>query len=310
MPSCCGSGSSCSCKISAGPGIEVTGSGTAVDPFILSASIAFEVESNLQFTVSLSGTGEVGNPYHLAVTYAPTSKLDDVPDVNASSPANGQVLSWNAATSTWVPANPTTAAAGSVSHDQSLSGDGSVGTPLAVVPYAARFLSLFAASGIGISDAGINQLVRHFIDSAARDTASPAPVLNTLSMLDSDPGRVTYWDGSVWQPLPPSFDVAYAGATTEFLALSGSYAGTRRTHLVKQFSATTDASGNVDVLDLTDLTGRAGVLSAMFQETGALAFKMVLFANTDRVSGHAYRVSDGTPYASVALTGIVDAWVY
>lgn len=310
MPSCCGSGSSCSCKISAGGGIEVAGSGTAVDPFIISAAVGFEVADNPQFDLTLTGSGESGNPYTLEVQYATTSKLDDVPDVNASSPANGQVLSWNSATSTWVPANPTTAAAGSVSHDQSLSGDGSVGTPLAVVPYAARFIALFAANGIGLTDAGINQLVRHFIDAGARSTATPAPALNTLSMLDSDPGRITYWDGAQWAPLPASFDAAYLGATTEFMALSGAYAGSRTAHVIKQFSATTDASGNVDILDPGDLVGRGGVLSVQFQETGALAFRVVLFANTDRVSGHVYRLSDGTPYASVAITGIVDCWLY
>ena len=310
MPSCCGSGSSCSCKISAGPGIEVTGSGTAVDPFVLSAAIAFEAVDNAQFDVTLTGTGETGNPYSLSVAYAATSKLDDIPDVNASAPTNGQVLSWNAATSTWVPAPPTTAPTGAVSHDQSLSGDGSAGAPLQVVPYAARFLALFAANGIGISDAGVNQLVRHFIDSTARAAASPAPVLNTLSMLDSDPGRITWWDGVQWAPLAPSFDSAYTGTTTEFLALSGSYAGTRLTHLVKQFSGTTDASGNVDILDLGDLTGRAGVLTCQFQETGALPFKVVLFPNTDRVSGHVFNLVNGTPYASQAFTGIVDSWVY
>jgi hypothetical protein len=310
MPSCCGSGSSCSCKISAGPGIEVTGSGTAVDPFVLSASIGFEVTDTAQFDLTLTGTGESGNPYTLSVAYAATSKLDDVPDVNATSPANGQVLAWDAGTSTWVAANPTTAAAGSVQHNQSLSGDGSAGQPLAVVPYATRYLALFAANGIGITDVGINQMVRHFTDTVARSAASPAPTLNTLSMLDSSPGLITWWDGTQWAPLAPSFDSTYLGSTTEFLALSGPYAGSRLTHLVKQFSGSTDASGNVDILDNVDLNGRGGVLTCQFQETGALPFKMVVFANTDRVSGHAFNLVNGTPYASQAFTGIVDAWIY
>jgi hypothetical protein len=310
MPSCCGSGSSCSCKISAGSGIEVTGSGTAVDPFVLSASVGFEAESNDRFTVTITGTGSTGNPYKMSVDYAPTSKLDDVPDVNAPAPTNGQVLSWNAATLTWVPAAPTTAAAGSVTHDQSLSGDGSVGAPLAVVPYAARFIALHAANGIGMSDAGVNQLVRHFTDAGARASATPAPVLNTLSILDSAPGQITWWDGAQWAPLAASFDTAYLGSTTEFLALSGPYTSGRLTHLVKQFSGVTDASGNVDILDASDLTGRGGVLTCQFQETGALPFKVVVFANTDRVSGHVFNLVNGTPYASQAFTGIVDAWVY
>src|SRR5690349_2452498 len=32
------------------------------------------------------------------------TKLDDVPDVNAPSPADGNTLAWQASTSTWIPA--------------------------------------------------------------------------------------------------------------------------------------------------------------------------------------------------------------
>lgn len=310
MPSCCGSGSSCSCKISAGAGIEVSGSGTAVDPFVLSASVGFTVQDNPQFDLTMTGTGTATDPYTLEVQYAATSKLDDIPDVNATGATNGQVLAWNAATSQWVAQNPTTAPTGAVSHDTSLSGDGSVGTPLTVVVDATRFMGK-TASGVGLTDPGVNSLVRHFTDSTARAAASPAPALNTLSMLDIDPGRLAYWDGSQWAPLPASFDIAYAGAGTEFLALSGPYGGTRRTHYIKQFSGTTDASGNVDVLDAAvDLLGRGGVLSVMFQETGDLAFKAVLYPNVDRVSAHIYRISDGSPYAAQAFTGMVEAWLY
>lgn len=307
MPACCGSGASCSCKIVPGDGITLGGSGTATDPFVIGAAVAFSVQDNARFDLSISGVGSSVDPYTLSVDYAATSKLDDVPDVNATSPANGQVLAWNTATSKWVPQNPTTAAAGSVLHDQSLTGDGSAGQPLGVNPYAARYLALFGASGIGINDAGINQMVRHFVDSTARDSASPVPILNTLTMLDSDPGRIQFWDGVQWSPLLASFDSSIAA---EFLALSGAYLGSRTTHLVKQFAGNTDATGLMDILTPADLVGRGGVLSVCFQETGSVAFKAVLFANTDRVSATVYHLSDGSLYPSFAFTGIVDAWLY
>jgi hypothetical protein len=279
----------------------VTGSGTAADPFVLSSSTSLTVADSAQFDLTLSTSGV------LSLAYASTAKLANIPDVNAGSPANGQVLGWNSATSKWVAQNPTTAAAGSVLHDQSLAGDGSGANPLAAVLYAARFLQLNGANGIGLSDAGINQLVRHFVDDPTRAAAIPAPALNTLSMLDTVPGRVTYWDGVQWSPLPGAADQLFG---PEFLALSGPYLGSRTTHLMKPFTGVTDASGNMDILTPTDLSGRAGVLMAMFQETGASAFKAVLWPNTDRVSASVYRLSDGTPYASFAFTGLIDAWLY
>lgn len=315
MPGCCGSGASCSCKVSAGSGVTVSGSGTAVDPFVISASVHFTVTDNAQFDLTLTGSGAVGDEYNLAVTYKSTARLQDIPNVNAPAPTNGQVLAWNTATSQWVAQAPTTAPTGAVTHDTSLSGDGSVGNPLGAAPIAARFLATFAAgglgAGLGMNDLGINQLVRHFTDSGARDLANPAPVLNTLAMLDTDPGRIQFWDGTQWSPLGGASDTQYIGGT-EFLALSGSYLGSRRTHLIKQFSGTTDASGLMDVLTPADLLGRGGVLSVQFQETGpaGVAFKAVLFANTDRVSAYVYRISDGSLYTSFAFTGIIEAWLY
>lgn len=316
MPSCCGSGNACSCKISAGTGIQITGSGSPSDPFVLTASVGFDVESNSTFLLSINGTGTSDDPYTLSINYAPTAKLDDLPDVSVPAPTAGQVLGFDAGSGQWVAVAPTTAPTGAVTHDPSLSGDGSAPNPLSVVAVTNRFVGTFTSgglgNGVGLSDAGINQLVRHFVDDTARAAANPVPALNTLSMLDTAPGRLAYWDGVQWAPLVGSFDTAYAGAATEFLALSGSYLGSRRTHFISQFTGSTDASGIMDVLTPTDLSGRGGVLSVMFQETGpvGIAFKAVLFPNTDRVSAYVYRISDGTPYASFTFTGIVEAWLY
>lgn len=304
MPTCCGGGA-CNCRIEVGDGLTLTGTGTLTDPFVIEAAFPLTVQDNDQFDLDLA---LIAGTYHLEVNYASTAKLDGIPDVNAPGPANGQVLAWNAATQTWVPQNPTTAAAGSVTHDQSLTGDGSAGAPLAAVLYAARGLALHAADGIGLSDAAVNQMVRGFLDGPARDLASPAPDLNTLSMLDTAPGRIDYWNGSQWLPLPDSFDTVIVGG--EFMALSGSFLGSRVTHLMKQFSGTTDPAGVMDILTPADLAGFAGVLRVTFQETGTLSFKAVVFANTDRVSAYVYRIADGVLYPAQAFTGQVDAWLY
>lgn len=284
----------------------VSGTGTAGDPFVLSADIGFAVTSNAQFALTLTGAGTVANPWRLSVNYAPTATLAALPDVADTVPTNGQVLTWTQGTGLWSPAAPTVAPAGAVQHDATLTGDGSIDLPLGVVADDGRFITV-TSNGVAMTDDGINSLVRHFPDAATRDLATPPPTANTLSILDVNPGQVEYFDGSVWLPLPGSFDTV---ASTEFLNLSGPYVAQRLTHYMSPVSAVTDASGIFDVVSIAALAGRSGVLSVQFQETGSLSWKAVLFANTNRVSATAYRLVDGTPYAGQAVTGLADAWLY
>lgn len=302
MP-CCG-GPSCACKIESSDSIEVSGTGSSQDPFILETSSPLTVTDNSTFNLILTGS-------NLEVAYAVTAKLDDIPDVEAPAPTNAQVLGWDTATSRWTPRAPTTAASGSVTHDTSLSGDGSGGSPLQVVEDPIRFLVTVAA-GLGLSDAGINMLVRGFVDSAARTAADPVPDLNALSMLDVAPGRIDYWTGSAWAPVPGLQDVDVVG---QLLALSGSYVtGMRVRQVIRQVTTDTDSGGVFAVLTAADLTGAAGVLTAQFQEvypgTGAAAYKAVLQPAVDRIDGVAYRLDDGTPYLSQTVNGTLIAYLY
>ena len=317
MPSCCGSGATCACKVSPGEGIDVTGTGSANDPFVVTADVNLIVDDNPRFNLTL--TGGAGSPGATRGTLdgrrlrGNLAKLDDVPDVNAPNPANGQVLGFDTSTSTWTPRAPTTAAAGSVLHGPALTGDGSAGTPLAVVADTARYIQT-SASGVGLNDVGMNSVVRRFADDVARAAAVPVPGLNSLSMLDSNPGRVDYWDGSQWTPLLGRSDTVIVGGN--FLALSGAYNGSQRlTHYMKQVALVSDASGNVDVLDLSDLGGRGGVITCMFQEatqgaTPTAAYKAMLYPNSDRVSAIIFSVIDGSMMPGVAVSGMVDAWLY
>lgn len=304
MPSCC-QGASCACKMTPGTGITITGTGTSQDPFIVTNDRGMAVTDTTVFNLTLSGSGTAASPWTLQVDFAATAKLTNIPDVNAVGPTNGQVLGWDSATSKWTPRAPTTAASGSVLHDTSLTGDGSVGTPLAVVIAAGRFIQ--SSGGIGMTDAGINQLVRRFVDATARVSASPVPVLNALSTLDSKPGEVDYWNGTAWGPILDSFDLVTG---TEFLSLSGSYSNQRLTYFQKQLAATTDPSGLFDMLTPADVAGRTGVLMVFFQETGSLAYKAVPFANTDRITATAFKLLDGSVFASQLISGTVFAWLY
>jgi len=305
MARCC-SGSSCACVLESGQHIQIEGSGSSQDPFVVVGDVALAVVDNTTFNLTLTGAGTIASPWAIHVTYAATASVKDLPDWSDTAPTNGQVPVWNNGTSMWVPGAPTPAASGSVLHDTSLMGDGSGGTPLGVIASTARFLAS-VASGVGLSDAGINRLVRRFGTSAARSAASPAVELNTFSVLDTEPGRLDYWDGAAWKQVR-QFPVDYG--TGEFLALSGSYTGGTVTQMVRQVSFVTDAVGGFTVLSSSDLTGVAGVLSLNFQETGGNAYKALLNPGSGTVVGTAYRLDSGAAFTGQALTGVVTAWLY
>lgn len=306
MPRCC-AGASCACKIEAGSQVIISGSGTSQDPFVVSVDSGLAVADNTVFDMTLAGTGSDANPWTLSVAYAATAKLDDIPDVFAPAPTNAQVLGWNTTNNRWQPQNPTTAASGSVSHDNSLSGDGSGGAPLAVQTDSSRLLGSFS-TGLGLSDVGINQTVRKFTDPVARAAALLAPTVNTLSELDTNPGVVEYWTGTQWSPIKDNFDTVILGSA--LLEMSGPYNGTRLTYLMKNVAVVADTVGVFPILEVADLAGRAGVLMCAFQETGSLAFKVMVSANVDHIDGTAYTLVSGVPYAGQVITGTAFAWLY
>lgn len=306
MPTCC-QGATCACKVSAVDGghMVVSGSGQANDPFLLSADVDLQAVDNVTFDVTITGEGMAVDPWLLSVNFAATAKLADIPDVADTVATTGQVLAWNG--TAWAPAPATTAAPGTISHDPSLGGDGSAGAPLTVVADTARLVQN-AATGVGLSDPGMRAVTRHFTDATARNAMVPGPQLNTLTMLDSVPGRVDYWDGVKWTPL---LDLVTFNITTAFLQLSGPYNGlTPITRLLRPLSSTTDGFGVFTVLSTSDLTGRAGVLSAQFQETGTLGYKVVLTTGGGQVLGKAFALTDGSPLVGTPITGLVDAYVY
>lgn len=312
MPRCCG-GATCSCVIQgSGTHIEVSGSGSPGDPFIIAADVALQAKDNTTFDVAVTGLGTTTVPWEVEVKYASSAKLNDLPDVTAPAPSNGQVLGWDSATSQWTNRAPTTAASGSVQHDTALTGDGSAGSPLGINEDPARMLGT-AAGGLGLSDAGMNSIVRRFADSAARNAASPAPALNSVSMLDSAPGKLDYWDGDSWEAAG-MFMLAATGQ--EMYQLSGAYTGTQRlTWMVRNVSQITDTSGVFDAIPAVDLAGRGGVLTAMVQATGVVGsipspFTVMLAPQAGALKGIAYRLVDGQPMPTLSITCTVLALLY
>lgn len=305
MARCCGG--SCSCILVAGTHISITGTGTAQDPFIVGGDMDLEVSDNSTFNLSLAGTGTALSPWVLSVGFASTASIDDLPDVDLSAKANGRVIGYNSSTGHWEAQAPTTAASGSVSHDTSMTGDGSVGLPLSIVEDPTGYLQT-DADGLGLSDEGKRQMVRHFGNAVARAADTVTPALNTITMRDDAPGMQEYWNGSAWVPVTNGIS---RDLGPELLALSGSYVdGSPFNIITRVVSATTDPSGVFDVLTTADLAGAAGVLSVQFQETGVNPFKAMVFNNIDHISATAYRIDDGTVYASVPVTGVVTAITY
>lgn len=306
MPRCC-SGATCACAVQAGPHITILGTGSAQDPYVIGSDVSVAVLATTDFNLSMTGVGTEADPWLLQVGYAATATLDHLPDVNAPTPANGEVLGWDSSTSRWTNRAPTTAASGSVLHDTSLTGDGSSGSHLGVVEDPAGYLET-TASGVGINDDGQNQMVLHYGTDAVRAVSTLTPQLNSLSMLDDSPGVTWYWTGAQWLPVTNGVDRDFGSG--ELLAMSGSYAGGVTTLMIRQVAVVTNADGTFDALSTSDLTGAAGVLSCVFQETGPVAFKAVLNGNLDSIQGTAYRLDDGTPLGSQAVSGVAVAYTY
>lgn len=305
---CCGGQGTCACQIIGRGAMEVSGSGLPSDPFVLDVEVDFESSFNKTFTTIIEGNGTAATPYSPVVNFSDTAQLDDLPDVMAPNPTNGQVLAWDSAQARWVPVAPTTAAAGSVIHDTSLDGDGSAGTPLAVRPHPTRLIGTFP-TGIGLTDAGMAAATQKFVDEAARDAAITAPFLNQLTMLDTDPGVLHYWTGSQWMPLPNQTGWEVPGEA--MLELSGSFVtGLPATVMVLQFAATTDANGRFDVLGTTELAGRSGVLTCLLSESGVTPWKAMLNVSSNKIVGTAYRLSDASVMAGTPVTGTVQAILY
>jgi hypothetical protein len=306
MARCCGGG--CECKVSAGTRISVTGIGSANDPFVIAADVTLLVQDTDVINMSRGGSGTGLDPWIISATFADTAQLGDIPDVNVVGVTNAQVLGWNSSLNKWTPRAPTTAASGSVQHDTSLSGDGSGGSPLQVVEATGGGLTT-SAGGLGLDDTTKRTLVRKFASDAARVAASPTPTVNDLSNVTSRPGQVDYWTGSQWLPVKSQYSVD--GAGQQLLALSGAYVdGASVTMMVRHFSGVTAADGTLTVLPNSLLTGRAGVLSVTVNVTGAQSYMPVMGTGSNYIYITARRLDNGAVLASQNISGQVTAYVY
>lgn len=313
MPCCGGSGTSgCSCRIEAGPYIEVTGNGSPTEPFVISGEPLAVVDST-DFNLSLvDGV--------LTVTYATGAKLDSIPDVNAPTPANGEVLTWDTASSKWVAGPPATASPGAVQHDASLAGDGSGGSPLQVNESVSGFLSTDPVNGLGINTPGVNQMNRKYPHNTARnaDFVTRPPTVNTISSVDSEVGRFSYWSGDgVGGGLRdiPGTNWVNAAINGVLMQVAGpEYDSTRRLiHYMDFQTQASESDGTFIVIDTEVMETCNGVLVCHVQPTGTgTPWVPMVFADTVNtlVKAKGIRVSDGASIGSTSITYTVQAWLY
>lgn len=127
---------SCACRVEGGAGVDVTGSGSLDNPYVVQLSdngVTFSVDSTPTVALSLFGAGNPNNPYTLSATA--TVSVSDLTDVNdpEGAPAVGDTLVWvNPGTgepARWEfrppPANP-----GAVEVGDGMEGDGTLANPI------------------------------------------------------------------------------------------------------------------------------------------------------------------------------------
>lgn len=124
----CASTAGCSCRVSAGSRITVTGAGSAESPIIISSGVALAAVDTSTVSMTVVGNGELTSPWVISAEAA--LELGDLLDVLTAGPA-GYVLAKDASGGFYL-IPPSTAPVGTINHGNGISGDGSAGSPLNV----------------------------------------------------------------------------------------------------------------------------------------------------------------------------------
>lgn len=103
----CGSGR-CNCGIIAGTGIVVTGSGTATDPYVLTASAPFVVPINAQTASYVAALTDMGKLVRITTAGASTFTIPTTAAVNFPIGSTIDVVQWGAGQVTLTPAGGVT----------------------------------------------------------------------------------------------------------------------------------------------------------------------------------------------------------
>jgi hypothetical protein len=194
----CGcAGGTCQCLVQEGAGISVSGSGSAGNPYVVAVESGggdigglLTVQDSATMDLALTGSGTTVTPYVLSAQAV--MSLDELDDVSAGEPVpNGYVLAKSG--TQWQPVPPSTASPGAVATDTPVLGDGSSGSHVRLLVDPAGLLATTGA-GLKLADtqraaAGVtpvslsNQATKAVAVTfpASRFTSAPAVVANVGS---------------------------------------------------------------------------------------------------------------------------------
>lgn len=184
---CCGGGLGCGCKVSAGDGIIISGSGTASDPFVITSEVtsfaaSFVAQDTTTVNMNLVGSGTNADPFILSAdTSIAMTQLSDWDD--PAGPSVGDVPVWNGLA--WEAAVPPTVPPGAVTANTGITGDGTVVTPLKIAVSDTTTTSL-TGSATYIDSAGKLRAVPGASDWASI-TGKPASFPTTWSDVAGKP---------------------------------------------------------------------------------------------------------------------------
>lgn len=212
--------------VQGGSGIQVSGSGTGPDPYVIDAT-ATSITGTLVVTdtptvdLTLGGSGSVSDPYDLSAQA--TVSVADLQDVATGAPATGDTLLWNG--TEWVYGPPSSGGGGAVVVTTApVTGDGSTANPVGV-----------ATSGTWgtapLNVYGTNTLLGSptYVDANGQLRAQPrgADVLAAGAARPNQyPGRMIVQDGvlyvstgSTWVPLTPTVEGPLSVAYNRWAAI-------------------------------------------------------------------------------------------
>lgn len=229
MARCGCSGSTCSCLITAGAGVAVSGTGTEANPYVIDVvgsdiSGTVRVQDTATVDMSLTGSGSTADPYVLSA--AATLALTQLTDITSGdTPASGDVPVWNG--STWDFAPPPTTPPGAVNVGEGLTGDGSAPSPLRVATsgtWGVTPLDVFGTNTLlgaptYVDTNGQIRTMPRGIDVVA-DGVRPAQYPGRVIVESGT--QVAYWsNGTTWIPFVDDTAVwGHAGLTQGFVPVA------------------------------------------------------------------------------------------
>lgn len=129
MARCGCSGTTCSCKVTGAGLVQVTGSGSSANPYIISVEQAITVLDSSSIDFTITGTGSSGDPY--VITGDATLNVGDLVDMDDSANTAGNVIAIQGDGS-YALVPPATATPGAINTGNGIEGDGSGGDPLTI----------------------------------------------------------------------------------------------------------------------------------------------------------------------------------